>query len=170
MINISDRRMALVTAWGFALALSSGVSFLTDKLLADTYTMQKPGVLSWQFIGVAALLGALLQRYLVPTHDAVTSHKVVKYISTKFFENGGFIAKPTPWIQHNLVYGIVLEEDEGFERVLGVAKLFMVQENKLIQLMVLARYEKAASIWQRLDSGETDQVKNIKLKMGVPHE
>ena len=162
--------MALITAWGFALAVSGACSFALNLLLSESFTIQKPGVLVWQFAAVAIISGVLLQNYLAPKEELVTSHGVVKYISTDYMDSGGFVAKPSPWLQHNLAYAVVLEEEEGFERIIGMAKVVMTQDNKLIQLMVVARLDKASTVWTRLDEGETNQIKSIKLKMGVPHE
>lgn len=167
---IKERRIAIVTAWGFAFAISSAVSLLSNYLMPENYTMQRAGVLSWQFVFFTLISGIFLHIYLAPGDEIVASSKVVKYISTTYMESGGFVARSSPWLQQNLVYAVVLEEDEGFERILGAAKFVMAQDNKMIQLMVVARNDKAAEIWRRLDSGETDQLKNIKLKMGMPHE
>ncbi|WP_439559903.1 hypothetical protein [Roseinatronobacter sp.] len=169
-ILIQDKRIALVTAWASAIAFSTAISFVLGHALEDTFILNKTGVIISQFIAASLFFGILLHYYLLPSEGISTTLNVVKYIPRDFMELGGFVAKPSPWLQQNFAYTIVLEEAEGFERMLGVAKFFMPQDNKLIQLVVVARQENATAIWSRLDSGESDQLRNIRIKMGVPYE
>jgi hypothetical protein len=74
----------------------------------------------------------------------------------------------SPDPNQNLSYAIVLEQEDGYEQILGVAKYMMMQNNGLIQLVTLARSSTGADIWDRLDAGETDQLSKIKIKIGMP--
>ena len=163
-----DGLQALITAWGFAIAVSTAVTAGLDTVLAPDFTLGRRYFLVFAFVVFLIFVGQLLHNRLAPEQSRMVEPKVVKYIPTDQLPEGGFVVKPSEWLSQNLSYAIVFEEEGGYERLLGAAKYVMSQNNGLVQLMVLIRHAGGAEIWKRLDAGETDQLPKIRVKIGMP--
>jgi hypothetical protein len=163
-----ERRTAEITAIGTALAIAGAVTALLGWNLPDTFQLSRAYSLISSFLFSAVISGILIHRYLSPVELTIPQPKILKYIAQGYMLKGGFLITDKGWLGPNLIYTVVLEEDQGFERILGIAQYIMTQDNGLIQLSVLARSEMSEFLWNRLDSGETDQLKNIRIKVGTP--
>ncbi|MEM5542708.1 hypothetical protein WNY61_08145 [Sulfitobacter sp. AS92] len=163
-----DLLQARITGWGFALALAGSAAWVLGLLLPKEFSLARDYFLLFTFFSVLLVLGQGLCHRLIPIETKIPEPKVVRYILPDHFPNGGFVVKPSEWLNQNLSYAIVLEQEDGYEQLLGVAKYLMIQNNGLIQLVTLARADGGAEIWRRLDAGETDQLSNIRVKIGMP--
>lgn len=163
-----DLLQAKITGWGFALALAGAAAWVIGLLLPNEFSLTKNYFLILIFFAVLFVFGQWLCHRLIPVETKMPEPKVVRYILPDHLPNGGFVVKPSEWLNQNLSYAIVLEQEDGYEQFLGVAKYMMIQNNGLIQLVTLARAAGGAEIWRRLDAGETDQLSNIRVKIGMP--
>ena len=163
-----DALQPRIAGWGFALALASSTAWGLGILLPEDFALSRNYFLLFSFIVILFISGQALVHRLTPLESKISEPKVVRYIPADHFPNGGFVVTPSDWLYQNLSYAIVLEQDDGYEQLLGVAKYVMSQNNGLVQLMALIRAAGGSEVWSRLDAGETDQLSKIKLKIGMP--
>ncbi|EDQ06530.1 hypothetical protein DSM14862_00272 [Sulfitobacter indolifex] len=159
---------ARIVGWGFALAFAGAVVWMLGQILPNQFSLSKEYFLILFFVSTVIVTGQGLVHHLAPREVEIPEPKVVRFIPPEHFPNGGFVVKPSKWLSQNLSYAIVLEQEDGYEQLLGVAKYVMMQNNGLIQLITLARASGGAEIWKRLDDGETDQLSKVRVKIGMP--
>lgn len=157
-----------ITGWGTALAIAMAISWVSSILLPENVSITKNYILLIIFTVSLIISGLLLIHHLIPTKAEFPEPRVVRYIHKCDFPNGGFVVKSTDWLNQNSSYAVILEQSDGYEKLLGIVKYVMSQNNGLIQLITLARTEASAEIWNRLDAGETDQLSKIRIKIGMP--
>lgn len=168
MIDKKEIWKARGTTIGIGFAFSAFATFLIDKGVADDFVLSKKWLLIFSSIGFLYFASSIYHFLTTDPGEKDNVVSIVKYISTDYMSNGGFVAKPSPLLSQNLTYGVVLEESDGLERILGMAKYVMAQGNGLVQLAVVARSDNSKEVWSRLDSGETSQLRDIRIKMGIP--
>lgn len=162
------RRHAAVNALGIALAIAAAIGFLSDQFLPYDFRLGRGGFIITLFFSSLLITVFPLISYLSPEQSGITSPNVVKYIGRGVMPEGGFISKPSPLLNQNLVYGVIHVEGDGMETIIGSVKYVMAQDNGLVQLMVIHRSVTAVEIWRQLDENDRPQLRDIRIKMGVP--
>lgn len=168
MVDITDLKNKRINTIVTSCTISGVVILFLGWALPEGFTANKSQILFTTLAFLCISIWLAVNVYLADSSTDVSSPVAVKYIKKGYMPEGGFVVKNTNWLMQNLLYTVVLEEDDGFERILGMAKYIMAQNNGLVQLMVIVRSEESSPIWDRFDKGELDQMKSIRIKIGTP--
>lgn len=151
--------------WGFALAGAAFLGWIASLLLPPTVAFSSP-VLSIALATIAFIYsGTVLHFYLSRPSADLARPKVLLF---KKEAPGIFLISPAPWLAYGFGYSLFLARADGFERLLGVAEVFNIQDDRKVQLSVLHRAQGADDVWESLLSGSKDHFKEIIIKPGTP--
>lgn len=101
-----------------------------------------------------------------PSSDLVRP-RVILYINADNAESI-LLFSPADWLSYRSVYAIFVKEENSFERFIGLGQVYVIQDDKRIQVVVTQKLESAKHVWENLDSGSRDYFDKIVLKPGVP--
>lgn len=78
-----------------------------------------------------------------------------------------FLFSPAEWLSYRYLYTLFAADSDGFERLLGIAQVFNIQDDKKVQIVVTERASGADGIWSSLDGGSADYFRKITIKPGA---
>lgn len=151
--------------WGFALAGAAFIGWVASLVFPAISTITLPVIAIAMATVTFFYVGTGLHLYLSrPSADLVRP----KVLFFKKEAPGIFLTSPASWLSYGFGYSLFLAQKDGFERFLGIAEVFNVQDDKRVQLTVIHRAEGADDIWISLTSGSADHFKEIIVKPGTP--
>ncbi|MER8674482.1 hypothetical protein [Mesorhizobium sp. LSJC264A00] len=151
--------------WGFAFGVAAFIGWVAGLLLPATATLTSPAISIALATVAFVYIGTALHFYLSrPSADLVRP----KVLLFKKEGPGIFLISPAPWLSYRFVYALFLAQNDGFERLLGIAEVFNIQDDRRVQLSVIQRDDGSDDIWTSLASGSKDHFKEIIIKPGTP--
>ncbi|WP_140853920.1 hypothetical protein [Mesorhizobium sp. B3-1-9] len=151
--------------WGFAFGGAAFFGWVLSLILPAISTFSSAIIAITIATSAFVYSGTALHLYLSrPSADLVRP----KVLFFKKEAPGIFLISPASWLSYGFGYSLFLAQKDGFERFLGIAEVFNIQDDRKVQLSVIHRAEGADDIWTSLTSGSADHFKEIIIKPGTP--
>lgn len=157
-----------ITAWGFALGLSAFVGWVAGLVISVPISLDSAGISVAIAFVVLIYSGTALHLLLALSREDFARPRLRVYRKQAEGLPAIFLFSPADWLSYKAAYTMFVLEEDGFERFLGVAHVFNVQNDRCVQVVVPERAKGADKVWSSLDSESRDYFKSIVLKPGVP--
>ena len=153
-----------ILIWGFALAGAAFVGWILSTLLPDKISLSSGAAASTIAILLCMYVGTTLQIWMARYPSELDRPRVLLF---KKEEVDLFLFSPAEWLSYRYLYTLFAADTDGFERLLGIAEVLNVQDDKRVQIVVTDRASGAESVWSSLDGGSTDYFRKITIKPGA---
>jgi hypothetical protein len=164
------RRLApnFVIAWGFAATVAALGGWFVDGLSdgADPLDASGFGLVASTFLFL--YIGTIIHLILSARTFPFRSPKLKMFRQGDGYPDGLFQFEPADWLIYNASYAVFLIEDGDFERLLCVARVLVIQDDKKVQLIVTQRAKDSGGIWDQIARAPRDYTEKIIIKPGVP--
>ncbi|MEO4000325.1 hypothetical protein [Mesorhizobium sp. CAU 1732] len=165
MEKSSARELTWLAPWGAAVAAAGFVGWVCHLTLPTTVHLSSAIASIIISLALLAYIGTTL--HIMATQHVLTPSKP-RILLYKQEERGIFLTSPSDWLSYQSAYSMFLVEADGFERLLCIAEVLIIQDDKKVQLAIAKRNDSAADVWDSLQRGSTDHFKQIIIKPGVP--
>lgn len=159
---------AWMTAWGFALAFAAFIGWIVTLLVREPISLSSGIIAALVSVFLLIYVGTALHLILGIVPEDFVKPRVKLYRKQGANSPAIFLFSAADWLSYKAAYTMFVLEDDGFERFMGIAHVFNVQNDKSVQVVVPVRAPASETVWSSLDAGSRDYFKSIVLKPGVP--
>lgn len=156
-----------IFAWGFAFAAAAFLGWILATTLPTDPFMDGPATSILVATSLFFFLGTVIHLLLARPSSDLVRPRVILYINADNAESI-LLFSPADWLSYRSVYAIFVKEENSFERFIGLGQVYVIQDDKRIQVVVTQKLESAKHVWENLVSGSRDYFDKIVLKPGVP--